>query len=59
MQMQNLTPETGLQTRDRHPYRPRVLKTSISGGDEYTVAFVVLLGKEKPGFLELLYFIFL
>lgn len=57
--MQNLTPETGLQTRDHHPYRPRVLKTSISGGDEYTVAFVVLLGKEKPGFLELLYFIFL
>lgn len=31
----------------------------ISAGNEYTAAFVALLGKEKPGFLELLYFIFL
>lgn len=28
----------------------------ISGGDEHTVAVIALLGKEKPGFLELLYF---
>lgn len=31
----------------------------ISDGSEYTVAFIALLGTEKPGFLELLYFIFL